>query len=186
MAPSENAENKLTWSDLMPETFLRNVLVQQAEQHLDGLEAFNKREITQITFDTTQQEVMSTINEIKAIHATFRKKVQENDLLQDPDYIVDSKALVAWYLLCYQQLGKLQPGHQKGASQPVGNVLTSTTQSTVMHDALYTLQRTLQSHNDERSTTANLTKPHFKGGVNSYIHYELYKKEFRSVDSRHC
>ena len=81
MAPSENAENKLTWSDLMPETFLRNVLVQQAEQHLDGLEAFNKREITQITFDTTQQEVMSTINEIKAIHATFRKKVQERGVI---------------------------------------------------------------------------------------------------------
>ena len=44
MAPSESAENKLKWNELMPETYLRNVLVQQAEHHLDILEAYNKRE----------------------------------------------------------------------------------------------------------------------------------------------
>ena len=66
----------LTWDQLKPEIYLRNVLVLEAEQHLECLEAYNKREITLVTYDTTHEQVMGTINKLKVVHAAFRQNLR--------------------------------------------------------------------------------------------------------------
>ena len=115
-----------------------------------------------------EKAVNGLIQDIKLIHQNFRRKAADNNLLEDEGFVADAQSLVSWYLLCYNRLDKIRPKVMLKSEDP-SNVLEAGSIGTVMHDTLYTLEKTLQNVGlADRETNPTLKRPHFKGGKNSF------------------
>merc|ERR1711917_218254 len=80
---------------------------------------------------------------------------------------------VSWYLSCYNRLDKIRPKVMPKAEDPA-NVLEAGSIGTVMHNSLYTLEKTLQNIGlTDRDTNPTLKRPHFKGGKNSFSDFGI-------------
>ena len=81
----------------------------------------------------------------------------------------------------WNRLDKLKPKAMPNPAMPDQSQASNfNQQGSIMHDALYNLDRTLQKHNDERDTNINLNRPHFKGGKDCYLKFEKYEKDFKT------
>ena len=171
----------MTWEELSEDTHLRNVSVQEVEDQLSVLEAMKKSDISVSCYQYAYTSIEGFILDIKRLHSSFRKKASENNLLTNKNYQDDAKALVKWQMDSWNRLDKLKPKAMPSAVKPEqGQALSLSAQGNIMHDALYNLNETLQKNNDERDTSANLTRPHFKGGRDCYLKFESYSKDFKT------
>ena len=168
----------VTWEQLSVETHLRNVITSEVEDHLYTLEKMTKKDISVTSFQYVHKSVESLMLDLKAIHASFRKKAADGGLLDNKQFVADSRAVVKWQLEIWNRLDKLKPN--KMPNQAASDQASSYShQGNVLSDTLYNLDRTLQKHNDDRDTNTNLNRPHFKGGRDCYLKFEKYQKDFK-------
>ena len=93
-----------------------------------------------------------------------------------PALRADAKNLVGWYLSCYNRLDKIRPKVGLKTEDP-SNVLEAGSIGTVMHDMLYTLEKTLQNMGlADRETNPTLKRPHYKGGKSAFSEFENFEK----------
>ena len=170
-------DESVTWEVLKEDIIMRTVFTQDVDQHIKLLQNYRTKDITVTAFERTYDHVIDSISHIKGLQATFRQKAAVNHLLNDPDFVEDSEQLVAWYLEQYNKLDKLKP---KGYKSEGSSGASEGVQSNVIHDAMQTLNLTLQQGADIRTTSASITRPSFKGGVQSHTYYESYKKNFKT------
>ena len=170
----------LTWEQLSVETHLRNIVTSEVDDLVIGLETLHKRDITPTSFNFVYNRVEGLMLDLKEIHASFRKKVADAKLLQNEQFIEDSRAMVKWQLETWNKLDKLRP---KSQNLPATNATSNlNAQGNALHDTLFNLDRTLQKHNDERETNTNINKPHFKGGKEKehFLKFERFQKDFKT------
>ena len=147
------------------------------------LENMRTKDISVTCYQHAYKSIKGFMLDIKKLHSSFRKKAFENDLLQNKHYKDDAKALVKWQMKQWNRLDKLKP---KAMSSPSptkheqGQGLSLSAQGNIMHDALHNLNVTLQKNNDECDTSANLTKPNFKGGKDCFLKFKSYSKDFKT------
>ena len=168
----------LTWEDLPKEIQIRNVATTEVEDRLEILESMAKSDITKICFQHTYDEISGFMLDIKTMQSSFRKKAFENGLSQNEKFKSDVKALVQWQMTSWNRLDKLKPERMSLHDSSAGAAAVA--QQSSMHDALHTLNTTLEQNNEERDMTTNISKPHFKGDKDSFLHYESYTKNFKT------
>ena len=174
--PEENMT--LTWDELCVETRLRDVITSEFDDHVIGLESMNKRDISVSAFNFAFSSVESLMLDLKALHAGFRRKVADNGLLDNESFKEDSRSVVKFQVDIWNRLDRSRP---KGLLNPAsGQAASVNQQGSVLHDALYNLDLTLQKHNDEHYTNIKLNRPHFKGGKEkeTFLDFEKFQKDF--------
>ena len=178
---SDNGDEPKTWEDIYPDT-MRNVVVSEIEDQLFALEQMSKRDISLTCFQKVYESIEGFMLEFKKLHSAFRRVVYENDLSQHKKFVEDSKATCQWQINVWNRLDKTKPAKsgQGVAPQQQAHGLSAAGQSSIVLDTLHNLDLTLQKHNDEYGTSVNLSKPHFKGGANSFLAFEAYKKSFNT------
>ena len=102
----------ITWEQLSVETHLRNIVTSEVDDLVIGLETLHKRDITPTSFNFVYNRVEGLMLDLKEIHASFRKKVADAKLLQNEQFIEDSRAIVKWQLETWNKLDKLRPNHK--------------------------------------------------------------------------
>ena len=170
----------LTWEELSVETHLRSVVTSEVDDIIFSLETMNKRDITVTAYQFAYSQVEGLMADLKVIHADFRKKAATNGLLQNEHFVEDARAIVKWQIDIWNKLDKLKPKNMINPAS--GQAASVNQQGSVLHDALYNLDLTLQKHNDEHYTNIKLNRPHFKGGKDkdSFLNFEKYQKDFKT------
>ena len=167
----------MDWEQLEKELIGRKLIQLEVEENIKGLESL-KAKVTYSSYNFVEKAVNGLIQDIKLIHQNFRRKAADNNLLEDEGFVADAQSLVSWYLLCYNRLDKIRPKVMPKSEAPA-NVLEAGSIGTVMHNTLYTLEKTLQNVGlADRETNPTLKRPHFKGGKNSFTEFENFEKNF--------
>ena len=167
----------MEWEQLEKELASRKLIQSEVEENIKGLEAL-KAKVTFSSYNFVEKTVNGLVQDIKLIHQNFRRKAAENSLLEDEGFVADAQSLVSWYLSCYNRLDKIRPKVMPKSEDPA-NVLEAGSIGTVMHNTLYTLEKTLQNVGlADRETNPTLKRPHFKGGKNSFTEFENFEKNF--------
>ena len=167
----------MEWEQLEKELASRKLIQAEVEENLKGLEAL-KAKVTYSSYKFVENTVNGHVQDIKLLHQNFRRKAAENSLLEDEGFVADATGLVSWYLQCYNRLDKIRPKVMPKSEDP-SNVLEAGSIGTVMHNSLYTLEKTLQNIGlTDRDTNPTLKRPHFKGGKNSFSDFENFEKNF--------
>ena len=99
----------LTWDEIKGEARLRDVITSEIEDILFNLERVNKREISPTAFQFAYDQVEGLMIDLKALNASFRKKIVDNELLNDPSFKEDSKEILRWQIDVYNRFKKLKP-----------------------------------------------------------------------------
>ena len=164
----------MEWEQLEKELTSRNLIKQEVENNIKGLESL-KNKVTYSSYNFIEKAVNGLIQDIKLIHANFRRKAADNNLLESEGFVADAQNLVGWYLSCYNRLDKIRPKVGLKTEDP-SKVLEAGSIGTVMHDTLYTLEKTLQNVGlADRETNPTLKRPHFKGGKSAFAEFENFK-----------
>ena len=138
--------SSLTWEQLRVDTQLRNVAVQEVEDQLFILESMNKKDISVSCFQFAYKTIEGLILEIKQLHSSFRKKAAENGLTSNEDFQNDAREVVKWQMDSWNRLDKLKPKAMPNPAMPDQSQASNfNQQGNIMHDALYSLDRTLQN-----------------------------------------
>ena len=167
----------MEWEQLEKELASRKLIQSEVEENIKGLEAL-KAKVTFSSYKFVENTVNGHVQDIKLLHQNFRRKAAENSLLEDEGFVADATSLVSWYLQCYNRLDKIRPKVMPKSEDP-SNVLEAGSIGTVMHNSLYTLEKTLQNIGlTDRDTNPTLKRPHFKGGKNSFSDFENFEKNF--------
>ena len=127
----------MDWEQLEKVLSGRNLIKQEVEENIKGLE-FLKSKVTYSSYMFTEKAVNGLIQDIKLIHAAFRRKAADNNLLDSEGFVSDAQELVIWYLSCYNRLDKVKSKVGLKTEDPE-RVLEAGPIGTVMHDTLYTL-----------------------------------------------
>ena len=166
---------KIEWEQLEKELAGRNLIKQEVEENIKGLESL-KSKVTYSSYNFIEKAVNGLIQDIKLIHAQLGRKAADNNLLENEGFVADAQNLVGWYLSCYNRLDKIRPKVGLKSEDPL-NVLEGGSIGTVMHDMLYTLEKTLQNVGlADRETNPTLKRPHFKVGKAHSPNLRILKK----------
>ena len=162
-----------TWEELQKEIQIRNLATMEVEERLDILEGMVKSDITRTCYQNMYEQISGFMLDIKAMQSGFRKRVFEANLQKNEQFLADCKAVVKWQVLSWNRLDKLKPLRMPYPNPNAAAAAEVADQSS-MHDALHTLNATLQLSNESRDLSTNISKPSFKGGKESFIQFEAY------------
>ena len=167
----------LTWEELQKEIQIRNLAIMEVEERLDILESMVKTDITRTCYQNMYEQIAGFMLDIKSLQSEFRKKAFEAELSKNKHFLTDCKAVVKWQVTSWNRLDKLRP-----RAMPIPNpgAAADVADQSSMHDALHTLNATLQLSNESRDLSTNISKPSFKGGKESFIQFEAYTKNFKT------
>ena len=169
----------MTWEELQKEIQIRNLATMEVEERIDILESMVKTDITRTCYQNMYEQIAGFMLDIKSLQSEFRKKAFEAGLMKNEHFLTDCKAIVQWQVTSWNRLDKLRPRAMPIPNPGVEAAVDVADQSS-MHDALYTLNATLQQSNENRDLSVNISKPSFKGGEKSFSQFEAFSKKFKT------
>ena len=97
----------MEWEQLKGEVSGRNLLMQEVEGHIKGLEKLKAKAVPS-AYIFISKTVKGLILDIKALNASFRRMAAKNNLLDCEGFKVDAQELVDWHLSYNNRLVKLK------------------------------------------------------------------------------
>ena len=173
----------VTWEDLEKDILVRNIATMEVEQRIETLEAMVKSDISRTCYTKMYEEISGFMLDIKSLQSEFRKRVFEANLQKEDKFLADCKAVVKWQIDCWNRVDKLRP-YKTPFPQAAATSSTDVASHSAMHDALFTLNTTLQQSNESRDMSTNISKPHFRGGKDPYMQFEAYTKSFKTYSRK--